>query len=378
MSTLISNAVPSNAVAAVLGYKLETADFSKSTPNLPMRIAILVEANTSKSLADFSKFSFTSLKAVADKFGAGGVAYLVARVLRPMSGGGLAGIPIDIFPVEPNAGQTATVKTLTITGTATAAVKHTALIAGHDNIDGQYFSVNIAAGDNPTVIAGKYVTAINNVVGSPVTATNSAGSTTATSSAVGPIVSLPTKVDFDGSTGYVTGTPSNVFTGAFALNVNIEADSYAGYVFSNSTHILIAFIGTGSDIAFGNGTGWAEFTKASGVWRFVHDTSQTGFARYRAFKDGVEQSQARTSGTYAAPNPPSGFPMEFGRRSIAANNYFNGRLSQIKTWSRACLPSDSDQTTGLSLNLDTISSTTWDDTSSNNTDYTLTGGATAV
>ena len=212
------------------------------------------------------------------------------------------------------------------------------------------------------------------------TATNSAGSTTATSSAVGPIVSLPTKVDFDGSTGYVTGTPSNVFTGAFALNVNIEADSYAGYVFSNSTHILIAFIGTGSDIAFGNGTGWAEFTKASGVWRFVHDTSQTGFARYRAFKDGVEQSQARTSGTYAAPNPPGGpaHPMEFGRRSIAANNYFNGRLSQIKTWSRACLPGDSDQTTGLSLNLDTISSTTWDDTSSNNTDYTLTGGATAV
>ena len=201
MSTLISNAMPSNAVAAILGYKLETADFSKSTPNLPMRIAILAEANTSKSLVDFSKFSFTSLKAVADKFGSGGVAYLVARVLRPMSGGGLAGIPIDIFPVEPNAGQTATVKTLTITGTATAAVKHTALIAGHDNIDGQYFSVNIASGDTPTVIAGKYVTAINNVVGSPVTATNSAGVVTLTTKWTG----ISSVYDLSISTGLNAG-----------------------------------------------------------------------------------------------------------------------------------------------------------------------------
>lgn len=210
------------------------------------------------------------------------------------------------------------------------------------------------------------------------TATNSLGSAVATSSAVGPVTNLPTTVDFNGSTGYVTGTPSNVFAaGAFAINVNIDADSFAGWVASmNSANVLIAFVGTGNNIAFGNGTGWAEFTKANGVWRFVHDTSLSGFARYRAFKDGVEQTQTTTIGTYAAPSPPN-VVMEFGRRTTGVS-YYDGRLSQIKVWGRACLPSDSDQTTNLSLSLETITSTTWDDTSSNNTDYTLTGGTTAV
>jgi len=208
------------------------------------------------------------------------------------------------------------------------------------------------------------------------TATNPVGTVSATSSAVGPVTDLPTTVDFDGSTGYVTGTPQNVFaSGAFAVNVEIDTDSFGGYVASmNSTNVLIAFVGSGNNIAFGNGTGWAEFAKANGVWRFVHDTSLSGFARYRAFKDGVEQTQTTTSGTYVAPSPPN-VALEFGRRTTGVS-YFNGRLSQIKVWGRACLPSDSDQTTSLSLSLETITSTTWDDTSSNNTNYTLTGGAT--
>ena len=114
--------------------------------------------------------------------------------------------------------------------------------------------------------------------------------------------------------------------------------------FLNSTNILIAFIGTGSDIAFSNGTGWAEFTKASGVWRFVHDTSQTGFARYRAFKDGVETITSQDYPEHMPRRSPL-VAMEFGRqRSIAANNYFNGRLSQIKTGQERVCQSDSDQT----------------------------------
>jgi len=218
---------------------------------------------------------------------------------------------------------------------------------------------------------GKVITVVQ-------TATNIIGSTTSTSVATSAVTDLPVTVDFNGKTGYVTGTPQNVFAGvAFAINVEIDADSFAGYVASmSSTNLLIAFVGTGSNIAFGNGTGWAEFTKANGVWRFVHDTALSGFARYRAFKDGVEQTQTATSGTYAAPSPPN-VALEFGRRTSGVG-YFDGRLSQIKVWSRACLPSDSDQTTNRSLSLETITSTTWDDTSSNNTNYTLTGGATAV
>lgn len=220
---------------------------------------------------------------------------------------------------------------------------------------------------------GKYITVKQTIQ-------NAAGSSSATSSSVGPVTAPPayTKVVLDGSTGYVTGTPSNIFnTGSsFTIAVTLESISNTGgYILSMGSTAMIVFF-NGSSFAWGNGTGWCNFAHGggAGAWRFVYDSSQTGFDRFRAFKDGAEVTRASTEGSFAAPAPSTG-ALQFGRRT-SGSSYVPGTFSAIKTWSRVCTPNDSDQTTGLSLNLDTITGTTWDDTSSNNTDYTLTGGAT--
>ena len=209
------------------------------------------------------------------------------------------------------------------------------------------------------------------------TATNSAGSISVTSGSIGPVVTYPFTVDFDGTNDYASGTPSNVYTGAFTIEVNIDADTFSGYFCGvNNGQVFLAFIGTGSDIAFGNTSGWAEWTKSNGLWRFVHDTSLSGFARLRAFKDGVEQTKARTTASYVQFSPPP-VATFFGSRN-AISNFFNGRLSGIKLWGRACLPSDSDQTSNLVLRLGPISGTTWYDTSGNAINFTLNNGAVGV
>lgn len=207
------------------------------------------------------------------------------------------------------------------------------------------------------------------------TATNSAGATVATSAAIGPVTTYPFTVDFDGINDFVTGNPSNVYTGAFAIEMNIDADSFSGYFCSvNNAQLFISFIGTGGDFAFGNTNGWGEWAKSNGLWRFVHDTSLSGFARLRAFKNGVEQTKARTTASYVQFNPSSVATI-FGSGN---GGWFNGRLSRIKIWGRACLPSDSDQTSNLTLSLGPVSGTTWYDTSGNGKNYTLTNGASPV
>jgi hypothetical protein len=187
-------------------------------------------------------------------------------------------------------------------------------------------------------------------------------------------------VDFDGVNGYVTGTPQNVFntSASFTIAMTIDTDTVgsAWLVSMNSADLLVSF--NGSDFAWGTGTGWSNFphSGSDGDWRFVYDFTLSGFARWRAFRNGSEVTAGSTTGTFAAPSPPNG-PLRFGARTTGIN-FFDGRLSGIKIWSRVCTPGDSDQASNLTLSLQTITGSTWNDTSSNNTDYTLTGGATAV
>jgi phage tail sheath gpL-like len=167
----ISDAVSESARAAVVGYKVTKGDYSLSSPNLPQRIAILSEANTDKQTGlSLDPFEATNLKKVAEKLGAGSPAYMAMRILRPISGGGLSGIPTVIYPVETASGATASVTTVTITGTATKTQKHTMIIAGRPSLDGQSYSVTVKEGDTAEEVAAKFIAAINAVYGCPVTA----------------------------------------------------------------------------------------------------------------------------------------------------------------------------------------------------------------
>lgn len=176
MST-ISDAISASARAAVVGYKITKGDYALTSPNLPQRIAILSEANTDKvSGLSLEPFQFTNASSVGDKMGYGSPAYMAARILRPLQGGGVSGIPTLVYPVEGGTTPTATVTTITITcAAATGNAKHYPVIAGRTSVDGQSYAFNVVEGDTAITIAAKVITAVNSVIGSPVIAAAGVG-----------------------------------------------------------------------------------------------------------------------------------------------------------------------------------------------------------
>jgi len=184
----ISDAVGSERISRIVGYKLIKGDFSNTTPNLPQRYAILAEANTDfQSTLDVdTPVQLTSAQHAATLFGWGSPMYNIARILFPVSGGGaIGGIPIIAYPQEEQPGATTLRKTITVSGTATAAGTHYVVIGGRYTLDGDTYAVNIAAGDTATQVAVKVADVVNNVLGCPMTATQT--------SPVGAVTTLNTK-----------------------------------------------------------------------------------------------------------------------------------------------------------------------------------------
>lgn len=181
MST-ISTAVGPERLSRTTGYALQRGRFNNDTPYLPQRIAILGEANTAnQSGLTVDPVEVTSAAEAAELFGSGSPIYSVMRVLRPLSGDGVGGIPTIVYPQISDVGATATIREWTVTGTATANTTHTVIVNGRSSIDFKSYDVSIAIGDTPTVIAGKIKDAINGVTSAPCTATNALGVVTITS-----------------------------------------------------------------------------------------------------------------------------------------------------------------------------------------------------
>ena len=208
----ISDAVIESARSAVIGYKITKGNYALSSPNLPQRIAILSEANTDKqSGLSLNPFETTSLSSVADKLGAGSPAYMAMRILRPLSGSGVSGIPTVVYPVASAVGATASVTTVTITGTATENATHTMVIAGRISLDGQNYSVNIEKGNTPTEAAAKHIAAINAAYGCFVTAAaTTAGVFTLTSKFKGISSVFTTRAELNGADAGLTYSVSAV------------------------------------------------------------------------------------------------------------------------------------------------------------------------
>lgn len=178
---MISSAVGSERVSRVVGYKLRKGNFKISSDNLPQRIMILGQPNTANEASlDTTPYDAISLDAVGKKYGYGSMLHQIMRILRPLSGDGVGGIPTVIYPQTAAVGATATVitATLTIAATATDSATHYAVINGRDNIDGIPYAYTVEKGDSAAKIYVKIKNAINAVPASPVIATNggSAGS----------------------------------------------------------------------------------------------------------------------------------------------------------------------------------------------------------
>ena len=179
---MASDAVGTELISRIVGYKITAGDFSNTTPNLPQRIAIIGEANTAnQSGLSTEPQTITTLRQAGEAFGYGSPIYQAMRILRPVFGDGVGGIPTVVYPQAQPGGSTAEVQTITVTGTATAAGVHTVQVSGRTLLDGDSYDVQIAVGDTPTIVATKIVTTLTAVLAAPVTATSTLGVVTATS-----------------------------------------------------------------------------------------------------------------------------------------------------------------------------------------------------
>ncbi len=181
MST-ISTAVGLERLSRVSGYEINKGFFTNETPNLPQIIAIFGEANTAnQSGLTTTKKEVTSAKEAAQLYGYGSPIHQMMRILRPLSGDGVGGIPTVVFPQISSESATETEREWTVTGTATANATHKVIVNGRDGLDFQFYDFNVVVGDTATVVAGKIKDAINGVLSAPCSANNTAGVVTITS-----------------------------------------------------------------------------------------------------------------------------------------------------------------------------------------------------
>jgi len=167
---MASDAVNIDRVSRIVGYKILKGNFQTVSPNLPQRIAIFAEANTanqSNLTGDNLNLQITSAQQAGNIYGYGSPVYNIARILLPLQGGGVNGVPVIVYPQAVAGGSSAKVIEVTPSGVATANGTHTIVIAGRQGIDGSFYDINIVAGDTSASITAKIYDAVNNVLGCP-------------------------------------------------------------------------------------------------------------------------------------------------------------------------------------------------------------------
>ncbi len=167
---MLSTAIDAAAVARTVGYALGFKDFSEASRNLPQRITIfsVIQESLQGAFTDWNiRHTVSSVQEVLDLFGIC-PAYYLMRILKPVSGGGIGSIPVDIFPILETTGALS-VGTLTITGTADKTVTHTVVLNGRKFIDSQSAQYVVESGDTATEVAAKVFAAVNAMLSASVT-----------------------------------------------------------------------------------------------------------------------------------------------------------------------------------------------------------------
>ncbi|HXP52165.1 MAG TPA: hypothetical protein VN922_19570 [Bacteroidia bacterium] len=178
-----SDAVSLALKSRIVGYKITKGNFATVSPNLPQRVVILGEANDANqnTLVVNQPTQITSAKDAGDNFGYGSPIYLMARILFPKQGGGISGIPVFVYPQAAAGGSTTKALQITPTGVANNNGTHTIVLSGREGLDGQFYDINIIAGDTTADITQKISDALNNVLGCPVIGTEDDYTATLTS-----------------------------------------------------------------------------------------------------------------------------------------------------------------------------------------------------
>lgn len=165
---MISNAVGTEVISKITGYKFTQGNFSNTTPNLPQRVAILAQGNTANqaTMPDIPT-EITSAQQAGELFGYGSPIHMIMRILRPNSGSGIGGIPTIVYPQAEPLISTAHTMTITTAGTATKTVIHTVKVAGRGIVDGQSYNFVVEEDDVAADIIPKIMDAINGVLACP-------------------------------------------------------------------------------------------------------------------------------------------------------------------------------------------------------------------
>lgn len=168
----ISTAIGTERRSRVSGYKIKKGNFDNDTPNLPQQVVILAEANTAnQGSITTTKREVTSADEAGKIYGYGSPIHQIMRILRPISGDGIGGIPTIVMPQLAAEGATAKVIKWRITGTVTESTTHYLRIAGRESLDFKDYAVNLVVGDDAETVAQKMADAVNAVLGAPAIAT---------------------------------------------------------------------------------------------------------------------------------------------------------------------------------------------------------------
>jgi phage tail sheath gpL-like len=169
--TAISSAIGSERRSRVSGFKIKKGNFDNATQNLPQLIAVFGEANSANQAGlSVTKREITSAQEAAELYGWGSPIHQQMRILRPISGEGVGGIPTIVFPQISSETAKATEIIYAITGTATQNATHYVVINGRRSLDFQNYSFDVVIGDTPSIIKQKIIDAISGVLSSPATA----------------------------------------------------------------------------------------------------------------------------------------------------------------------------------------------------------------
>jgi len=168
-----SDAVGSERISRIIGYKLAKGNFQTVGANLPQRVAIFAEANyANQATLDTNAKAITSAQQAGELYGYGSPIEIIARILFPKSGGGIGGIPVVVYPQAEASGATPKIIKIVPTGTATDNGTHTLKIAGRTGLDSASYDVAIVEGDTVGDIVAKMADVVNNVLNAPVIGTD--------------------------------------------------------------------------------------------------------------------------------------------------------------------------------------------------------------
>lgn len=170
---ILSTAVGLDRVSRVVGYKLKKGFFQESTPNLPQSIVVFGEANdANQATLDTDAREVTSAQEAGELYGFGSPIHQIMRILRPISGDGVGGIPTVVMPQAADGGATDTVINISVTaaGGVTSNTTHYIVVSGRYALDGESYAISMVKGETYLEVLNRMADAINGVLNAPCSA----------------------------------------------------------------------------------------------------------------------------------------------------------------------------------------------------------------